>query len=52
MNNGSIGIIGGVDGPTAVFVTGDPAGLILAVVGIAAVVLLVVGIVLWARHKK
>ena len=51
--NTSIGIIGGADGPTAVFVAGDPTGLILTSIGIvAAVVLLVVGIVLWARHRK
>ena len=49
----SIGIIGGADGPTTVFVTGDPIGLILAVVGIIAVItLLVIGVVLWVKHKK
>ena len=49
----SIGIIGGADGPTAVFVSGDPMGLILTVAGIAAAAaLLVTGIVLWVRHKK
>ncbi len=53
MKNSSIGIIGGADGPTAVFVSGDPTGAILAVAGIAAaVVLLAVGIFLWVRHKK
>lgn len=26
----SIGIIGGADGPTAIFVTGNPAGLLIA----------------------
>ena len=49
----SIGIIGGADGPTAVFVSGDPIGLILTVAGIAATAaLLVTGIVLWVRHKN
>ena len=49
----SIGIIGGADGPTAVFVSGDPMGLILTVAGIvAAAALLVTGIVLWMRHKN
>ncbi len=53
MKNSSIGIIGGADGPTAIFTSGDPTGAILTVVGIAAaVVLLAVGIVLWVRHKK
>jgi len=42
MQANSIGVIGGADGPTAVFVTGSPllpvllgAGLILAVVALA-----------------
>ncbi len=42
MQSNSIGIIGGADGPTAVFVTGRPllpvllgAGLILAVLALA-----------------
>ena len=49
----SIGIIGGADGPTAIFVSGDPMGLVLAVAGIAAAAaLLVTGIVLWVRHKN
>ena len=49
----SIGIIGGADGPTAIFVSGDPMGLILTVAGIAAAAaLLVTGIVLWVRHKN
>lgn len=51
--NSSIGIIGGADGPTAIFVTGDPTAAILTVIGIAAaVVLLTIGIVLWVRHRK
>ncbi len=53
MKSSSIGIIGGADGPTAVFVTGDLTGLILTVIGIAAaVILLTVGIILWFNHKK
>lgn len=36
----SIGIIGGADGPTAVFVAGNPLPLILAAVGIAALLAL------------
>ena len=35
----SIGIIGGADGPTAVFVTGDPVSTILSAV-LAALILL------------
>ena len=53
MKNSSIGIIGGADGPTAVFVSGDPIGSVLAVVGIAAAIaLLAVGIILWIKHRK
>ena len=42
----TIGIIGGADGPTAVFVTGSP---LPALLGIAAAIVLVVWIV---RHFK
>lgn len=53
MKSSSIGIIGGADGPTAVFVSGDPIGSVLAVVGIAAAIaLFAVGIILWVKHKK
>lgn len=50
---GSVGVIGGADGPTAIFVTakigsGINPWLILA--GAAAVV--VVGIILWDIRKK
>ena len=39
--NGSIGIIGGADGPTAIFVTaGFPWGLIFAILGCIALVIL------------
>ena len=48
----SIGIIGGADGPTAVFVSGNPTGLVLTVVGAAAAVaLLVTGIVLYIKKR-
>lgn len=43
----SIGIIGGADGPTAVFVTGTPIWLI----ALAAAAFVVVGIVLWLSKK-
>ena len=42
----SIGIIGGTDGPTAIFVTGNPFPVLLAA---AAIVL---GLVLLIRHFK
>ena len=50
--NTSVGIIGGADGPTAVFVSGDLTGFILTVVGVAAAVaLLVTGIVLYIKKR-
>ena len=46
--NSSIGIIGGADGPTAIFVTaGFPWGLVLAILGCAA--LTVLGIIMGRR---
>ena len=49
--NDSIGIIGGADGPTAIFVTGSPAGLVLALLLIAAVIGAVIWL-FWRKHKK
>lgn len=48
----SIGIIGGADGPTAIFISGSlsPAGAIAAVLA-AAAVLLCLGVA-WRRHKN
>ena len=52
MQNGSVGIIGGADGPTAIFVTSSlsPLSVLLA----AAAALLVAGAVVFAvrRHNK
>lgn len=49
--NDSIGIIGGADGPTAIFVTGSPAGLILALL-LAAALAGGVALLFWRKHKK
>lgn len=38
----SLGIIGGADGPTAIFITGDPTATVLAVAGITLLVILAV----------
>ena len=38
----SVGIIGGADGPTVVFITGNPATLILAAVSLIAATALVI----------
>lgn len=45
----AIGIIGGADGPTVIFVTGDVRGLIVTaavIIGAAA------GVILWMRRRK
>lgn len=46
----SIGIIGGADGPTAIFVAGKLGGgdVVLAVV----VALIVLGVWIWKKRKK
>lgn len=46
----SVGVIGGSDGPTAIFVTGDPAWTGLALLGV--VVLVAAGVALWLWHKR
>ena len=38
----SLGIIGGADGPTAIFVSEFPIGLVIGVIAIAAIIALVV----------
>ena len=44
-----LGIIGGADGPTAVLVGGDPAGLILVLLAVLGAA----GAALWFfRHKR
>jgi len=45
----SIGIIGGADGPTAVFVTGNPLPTVLALAVLAVMVILVIR---FFRKKK
>ena len=47
----SIGIIGGADGPTAVFVTGSPAWLIAAA-ALAAVVVAGAAAALYLHNKN
>ncbi len=50
MEKANIGIIGGADGPTAVFVTGSMAGLIAA--AIVAVVVIVGAAAAFYLHNK
>ena len=45
----SIGIIGGADGPTAIFVTGSLPGLLLPVI---IVLLTLAAPLLWVRLRK
>jgi len=44
----SIGIIGGADGPTAVFITGDPSALI----AIALLAAAVISAIIWKLKKR
>lgn len=48
-NAASIGIIGGADGPTAIFLTGDIQAMVLG--AIAVVMLAITGILVAARKK-
>ena len=54
MDASTIGIIGGADGPTAIFITGKPSALevLLLAAGIAAVIVCVVLLVKKYRKKK
>ena len=49
-NAASIGIIGGADGPTAIFLTGDIQALVLGVLAVA--MLVIAGIVIAVRKRK
>lgn len=44
----TIGIIGGADGPTAIFITGNPVPAILGCAVLVAAVILII----FALHKK
>lgn len=48
---GSAGIIGGADGPTAIFVTGSPMGLYIAT-GVLLVFVTVLYLVYRTRHTR
>ena len=49
MNSSSIGIIGGADGPTKIFIAGNPLAAIIAAVLIAAII---VGVVIFLKKRK
>ena len=52
LSNASIGIIGGADGPTAVFVSSSPGGIISTILLIAGAVCLAVAIIKYIRKRK
>ena len=52
LSSASIGIIGGADGPTAVFVSSSPSGIISTILLIAGAVCLAVAIVKLIRKRK
>ena len=49
-NAASIGIIGGADGPTAIFLTGNAQSLVLG--ALAALMLVAAGIAIAVRKRK
>ena len=51
LSSASIGIIGGADGPTAVFVSSSPSGIVSTILLIAGAVCLAVAIVKLIRKR-
>lgn len=52
MDSSSIGIIGGADGPTKIFITGNPLPAIIAAVMIAAVIVVVIVFIIKRKYWK
>ena len=52
LNAMSVGIIGGADGPTAIFVTGSPAGIVSTVLLIAGALCFTVAIAKIIKKRK
>ena len=48
----SIGIIGGADGPTAIFVSGSPVGMVVILMVVAVVVGSAVALYLHNKNKQ
>lgn len=52
-NSASVGIIGGADGPTKIYVSsGIPMGSILALVGFGCLAVFIVYVVRWRNKRK
>lgn len=51
MDASTIGIIGGADGPTAIFITGKPSALELLLLA-AGIVAVIVGIVFFVKKRR
>ena len=52
MNDSSIAIIGGADGPTAIFVAEPNPAFLFVALGVAIISLAIVSIVIIKRRKK
>lgn len=52
MNDNSIGIIGGADGPTAIMVSGDFPTFLFVALAIAVISLIIVSVILIKRRRK
>ena len=52
MNNGSIGIIGGADGPTAIMVSYPDSAFLYIALGVAVISLVTITVILIRKNKK
>lgn len=52
MNNSSIGIIGGADGPTAIFVSGSNPAFLYIALAVAVISLVAVAAILIRKRRK
>lgn len=49
---GTVGIIGGADGPTAIFITGKIGGTAVITMALLAVAVIGIGVFIWKKRKK
>ena len=52
LSNASIGIIGGADGPTAVFVSSSPSGIISTILLVVGAVCFAVAVTKYIKKRK